>query len=166
MTGITLLFIALFSPPAQPSSMPTNSATMAEAGVVHRGAAFALTDRITMDALAKDAPNFAGKTVQVSGKVSAVCKKKGCWMTLAGDDATARARIRFKDYAFFVPLDADGHQAVVEGVVSVTTLSDAERKHLAEDAGKPVTDIPANELQLMATAVELRRPDAKAADGN
>lgn len=151
------LLAALLSPASQPAAAPT-AVKMADHAVLHRGAAFTLTekDRTTLDAVAAKAPEMAGKTVQVTGTVKSACAKKGCWMILAGD--TARARITFKDYGFFVPLDAAGADAIVEGAVEVKTLSDAERAHLAEDAGKKVDEIPQHELRLVATAVELKRP--------
>lgn len=152
------LIAALFNPAGGPASQPTAAVKMAETPVLHRGAKFTLTekDRMTLDAVAAKAPEMAGKTVQVSGTVKSACVKKGCWMVLAGEKA--RARITFKDYGFFVPLDAAGSAAVVEGAVEVKTLSEAERKHLAEDAGKTIADIPEHELRVVATAVELRRP--------
>ncbi len=155
------LIAALLSPASQPAA-PQAQVKMAETqGALHRGAAFTLTekDRTTLDAVAAKAPEMAGKTVQVSGTVKSACIKKGCWMVLAGD--TARARITFKDYGFFVPLDAAGSTAIVEGAVEVKTLSEAERKHLAEDAGKSVDTIPKHELRLVATGVELTRVATK-----
>ena len=37
------------------------------------------------------------------------------------------------------------------------TLSEAERKHLADDAGSTVDQIPGHELRLVATALEVRK---------
>jgi hypothetical protein len=145
-------------PAAAPATQPaTPKATAAAWTTLHRGAPFTMTDRITMDALMSDAKTYAGKTVRVDGVVSAVCVKKGCWMTLGGSDKTARARITFKNYGFFVPLDCAGSKTSVEGVVELKTLSAAERAHLAEDAGKSVDQVPENEIRLVATAVELNR---------
>lgn len=152
------LIAALFNPGAA-GTQPAKPAAAVDGPVIHRGAAFTLAekDRITLDAVADKAPEMAGKTVQVTGKVKSVCKKKGCWMILAGDKA--RARITFKDYGFFVPLDSDGRDAVIEGVVEVKTLDEAERKHLADDAGKTIDAIPKHELRLVASGVELRKVD-------
>lgn len=155
------LLAALLSPASQPAAAPQPDTKMAESGVMHRGAAFTLAekDRITLDAAAAKAPELAGKTVQVSGTVKSNCVKKGCWMVLAGD--TARARITFKDYGFFVPLDSAGSAAIVEGAIEVKTLSEAERKHLAEDAGKTIDAIPEHELRVVATGVQLTPVAAK-----
>lgn len=166
MTGLTLALVALLSPPtSQPvaaslpaASQPAKAAAVVKtaAGGEHRGAPFTVTEQITLDAIAKNPAAYEGKTVKVAGKVAAVCKKKGCWMTLAGASPTARARVVFKDYAFFVPLDCQDKLAVLEGKVEAKTLDEAERKHLAEDAGKPVSEIPKAELRLIATGVEIR----------
>ena len=159
MTCITLALIALLASP--PTDGKTAEAPAAKAQPAAKsatfGAALALKDRISMDALASKADALNGKTVQVSGTVSAVCRKKGCWMILAGEKAGSTARITFKNYGFFVPLDSAGSKAVVEGVVEVKTLSEADRKHLADDAGKSVDTIPKHELRLMADGCELTR---------
>ncbi|MGA1464178.1 MAG: hypothetical protein DA446_05805 [Bacteroidetes bacterium] len=47
------------------------------------------------------------------GEVTQVCQSKGCnlWLT----DGEQQVRIRFKDYAFFVPTNSAGKEAVVRG---------------------------------------------------
>lgn len=72
------------------------------------------TDTSVADILAAPA-SFADKTVRTTGKVVAVCKKAGCWMEI-GDD-TSRAHIKMGGHSFFVPRDADGHTAIVQGTV-------------------------------------------------
>ena len=72
--------------------------------------------------------------------IKSVCKKKGCWMNL---DLTEdkKAFVKFKDYAFFVPLNADGSKAIVSGYASVDVVSVEELKHYAKDAGKSLAEI-------------------------
>jgi|JI10StandDraft_1071094.scaffolds.fasta_scaffold31243_5 hypothetical protein len=152
MTEFFLLFALLQPAGSQPVAAPAS----ASEEVIHRGAAFTLAEQVTLDDIAKDPTAFAGKTVKVTGKIGSVCKKKGCWMTLNGQTNTAVARITFKDYGFFVPLDAEGKLATLEGVVEAKVLGEAERKHLAEDAKKPVEEIPSAELRVVASAVEIR----------
>ena len=96
--------------------------------------------------------------VKLSGTIDAACKVKGCWMTMALPNGE-EMRVRFKDYGFFVPTDAAGKTAIMEGVLSVETLSVEEARHLAEDAGmskkeaeKTITE-PKKELSLEATGV-------------
>ena len=85
----------------------------------------------------------AGDTVnaKMRGKIVDVCSKKGCWMTLdAGNDETIM--VRFKDYGFFMPLNAEG-EVVVNGLAFVTETPVDELRHYAEDAGKSKEEIEA-----------------------
>jgi Domain of unknown function (DUF4920) len=78
--------------------------------------------------------------VKFKTKVADVCKKKGCWMALElpGEES---AFVRFKDYGFFVPLNATGEDAVVSGKAFVTETSVEELKHYAKDGGKSAEEI-------------------------
>jgi hypothetical protein len=120
---------------------------------------------MTMAEAVKQVDTLQGQNVMVAGKVTTVCRKKGCWMTVdAGADAPA-IRVSFKDYGFFVPLDADGGEAVMEGVLSVKDIPEAMRRHYAEDAGKPAEEIAliqgdSKEVKFTASAVTLTRPAA------
>ncbi|RCW92170.1 DUF4920 domain-containing protein [Winogradskyella arenosi] len=84
-----------------------------------------------------------GDTVnaKMKGKILEVCSSKGCWMTLdlEGD---APVMVKFKDYGFFMPLNAEG-DVVVNGKAFVTETPVDELKHYAEDAGKSEEEIAA-----------------------
>ena len=107
----------------------------------------------------KDPDAWSGKTVKTEGTVSAVCQEKGCWMVLKSGEKSVR--VRFKDYAFFVPKDAAGATAVLEGVFTVKTVPEATAKHYAEETpgGKPA-EIKGDqkELSFLASGVELAKP--------
>lgn len=79
-------------------------------------------------------------TVQFQSNIKSVCKKKGCWMKmeLAGD---ANSFVKFKDYGFFVPLNADDSQAIVHGKAFVDVESVESLKHYAKDGGKSAAEI-------------------------
>lgn len=83
-----------------------------------------------------------GDTVNVTfkTKINDVCKKKGCWMALQLPDQK-EAFVKFKDYAFFVPLNADGQEAVVSGKAFVSERSVAQLRHYAKDGGKTEEEI-------------------------
>ncbi len=78
--------------------------------------------------------------VQFESTIKSVCKKKGCWMKLAlkGDESSF---VKFKDYAFFVPLNADNSDAIVSGKAFVDIESVEELRHYAKDAGKSAEEI-------------------------
>lgn len=79
-------------------------------------------------------------SVKFKTKVTDVCKKKGCWMALElpNEESTF---VRFKDYGFFVPLNATGEEAVVSGKAFVTETSVEELRHYAKDGGKSAEEI-------------------------
>jgi len=78
-------------------------------------------------------------TSKVQGKIIEVCSKKGCWMTLdMGDDNTVM--VKFKDYGFFMPLNAEG-EVIMNGKAYVSETSIDELRHYAEDAGKSAEEI-------------------------
>ncbi len=104
---------------------------------------------------------FAGKKVIVAADVRTACQKKGCWMELASEDASAPGcRVTFKNYGFFVPKDAAGARARVEGVVEVKKVEKAEVEHLESEGGKftKAADGSAREVRIVASGVELVRP--------
>jgi hypothetical protein len=73
--------------------------------------------------------------VQFESNIKSVCKKKGCWMKmdLAGDDTSF---VKFKDYGFFVPKNAQEKEVIVNGKAFVSVESVDVLKHYAKDAGK------------------------------
>jgi hypothetical protein len=82
--------------------------------------------------------------LKVTGKVSEVCQKKGCWMTLVSDQpGQPEMRVTFKDYAFFMPKDLSGKRVVVDGFAYVETTPVDVLRHYAEDAGKSKAEIAA-----------------------
>ncbi|MAW21792.1 MAG: DUF4920 domain-containing protein [Flavobacteriales bacterium] len=78
--------------------------------------------------------------VKVIGTISDVCQKKGCWMEVDLDEEN-QMLVRFLDYGFFMPLDAAGNTAIIEGIAKVDTLSIAWLKHQLEDAGASQDEI-------------------------
>jgi hypothetical protein len=83
-----------------------------------------------------------GDTINLkfTSTVNEVCKSKGCWMKLDLGKGK-ESMVRFKDYSFFVPLDADNKEAIVNGRAYVTKISVDQLKHYAKDGGKTDSDI-------------------------
>jgi Domain of unknown function (DUF4920) len=81
--------------------------------------------------------------MKLTGKVSEVCQKKGCWMTLVSEQGKPEMRVTFKDYAFFMPLDLAGKRVVVDGYAYVEMTPVDVLRHYAEDAGKSKEEIAA-----------------------
>lgn len=117
------------------------------------GEAFEQNDPVPVALLGQDASPYLGKTVQITGKVSAVCQKAGCWMELTDESASVRVRVISKDHSFFVPKDSTGKQAVAQGVLSSLEVPQEEAAHFAEESGQPVPTGPVHELRLEMTGV-------------
>jgi len=85
----------------------------------------------------------AGDTInaKMRGKIKEVCSKKGCWMTI-DIDGKDQIMVKFKDYGFFMPLNAEG-EVVMNGKAYVSETSVEELRHYAEDAGKSEEEIAA-----------------------
>lgn len=84
-----------------------------------------------------------GDTVptKMKAKIVEVCSSKGCWMKLDMDGEN-QVMVKFKDYGFFMPLDAEG-DVVVNGKAFITETPVDELRHYAEDAGKSKEEIEA-----------------------
>ena len=83
-----------------------------------------------------------GDTIAVAfeSTINEVCKKKGCWMDVSlGKDQ--KSFVKFKDYGFFVPLNADKSDAIIKGKAFIDEVSISELKHYAKDAGKSQEEI-------------------------
>ncbi len=92
---------------------------------------------------------------KIRAKINEVCSAKGCWMTLDMDGEN-EVMVKFKDYGFFMPLNAEG-EVVINGKAYVSETSVEELRHYAEDAGKSKEEI--------ATITEPKRTYSFEADG-
>lgn len=80
-------------------------------------------------------------TAKVSAKINEVCQMKGCWMKLdLGSDQDVM--VTFKDYGFFMPLNAEG-EVIINGKAFLKETSVDDLRHYAEDAGKSAEEIAA-----------------------
>jgi len=100
-----------------------------------------------------------GDTINVKFKsnIKGVCQKKGCWMTMELPGGK-ESFVKFKDYAFFVPLNAADQEAIVSGKAFVSETSVAQLRHYAKDGGKSEAEIakitePEFEYKFMADGV-------------
>ncbi len=84
----------------------------------------------------------AGDTLNVKfkSKINAVCQNKGCWMKVDLTDGK-ETFVKFKDYAFFMPMDSKEKEIIVNGKAFISEESVADQKHYAGDAGKSQAEI-------------------------
>ena len=99
--------------------------------------------------------------IKIEGQILSSCSKKGCWMKIKSDEDTIL--VRFKDYGFFVPKEGiAGGKTIINGKLSVDTLSVALQRHYAEDAGKSLEEInritePEVSITFLADGVLIRK---------
>lgn len=136
------------------AAIPTDS-------YLQRGTPISASKIVSLNSVIADPTKYAGKTILVEGVVVRSCKTEGCWAEVAQDKESKSVRVKMKDHSFFIPLQADGSWARVEGVMQVKTLSKAEVDHMINDDGAKFSDRNADgsvtELSFEATGIELKR---------
>lgn len=80
--------------------------------------------------------------VKVKGIIKDVCQKKGCWVTLQLQDSL-ETFVKFKDYGFFMPLNASGSTAILNGKAFIAKETVESLRHYAKDEGKSQSEIDA-----------------------
>lgn len=80
----------------------------------------------------------------LSGKIGQVCQAKGCWMMLIDGDQAVR--VKFGDHAFFLPKDIAG-KALVLGRFERKEMTEAQARHMAEDAGEDPQQIEGAQVE-------------------
>ena len=124
------------------------------------GAAINAEGALPMSALATALGTSDSAQVKLVGKTSAVCQARGCWLTLPTANGQ-QMRVRFRDYAFFVPQDLSGHEVVVSGWAHRSTIPKEELRHYARDAGQSEQEVAAitqdeQQLTFLADGVLVR----------
>ena len=97
--------------------------------------------------------------VTIKGKVTAVCPKKGCWVTLENTQ-NVEVFVKMKDYAFFLPQNIAGKTILLDAKVTKQETSVKELRHYAEDAGKSKEEIakitkPKVEIRVLANGIKV-----------
>jgi hypothetical protein len=147
VASIVWLLVAMAASAEAPSPLPAGS---------DYGAGLTLRETTAISDVVRAPEEFAGEPVLLHGRVSDVCQRKGCWLVLR--DGGEHLRVRFADYGFFVPADASGSEAYVEGHVKVEVLSEKSARHYAAESidGDPAAiSGPQREVGFTATGVRL-----------
>ncbi len=67
--------------------------------------------------------DYVGKTVRVDGVITAVCKKRGCWIQVSDPDTGKGVRIKVEDGVIVFPMESMGHKAVAQGTFEAIHLT-------------------------------------------
>ena len=163
-TGTWLLAVVLSSAgAATAAAQQTTQEELDTHGIIKRGAELGDSPVISVSEVVGRIEELAGEIVTVEGEVGDVCRMKGCWMGLVTPDVPTGVRVTFKDYGFFVPRDARGLLARMEGTFQASELSKEEADHLENEGAKLSRnpDGTVTELSFVASGVELRRTDLR-----
>jgi hypothetical protein len=114
------------APEAATAAPPAATASPAQGGVKQAtvsslrplaqkkfGTAITESSNTTLSSLVTEPARFSARTVRTEGVVSAVCQSMGCWMEIVDD--SGQAHIKMAGHSFFIPKEASGHHAVVQG---------------------------------------------------
>ncbi len=129
---------------------------------IKRGAMSGKAKKVKLANILATPEKYSGQNVLVEGVLVRSCKMEGCWFELAPAKDGKTIRIKMKDHAFFIPLNAAAQPLKVkaEGVFKVKILTKAEVDHLIEDGGK-FSNINADgtvtEVSFLAAGLELRK---------
>ena len=105
------------------------------------GAKTTVAGAVNIDDLSKKVTDKQETNVKVQGKVVEVCTQMGCWLKM--ETADGKIMVKMKDHSFFVPVDLNGKEIVVDGTAKMTVTPVSELKHYAEDAGKSKEEVTA-----------------------
>ena len=159
-------FIAISAPAAADNQTETKATTgevpeSTEPGeVIKRGNKIgSKSPVVTLENVIKNPEKYENKKIIIEGTVNNVCQKKGCWMEVQPEPDSVGVRVTFKDYGFFVPMDAAGYAVRCEGKVKVETLSKDDADHYEAEGAAIVRneDGTATEIGFVAYGVELRK---------
>ena len=125
---------------ADDTTTETSEETATNAGWY--GEEFEITEAISAAEVAGLMSDSTANEFVVKAEIEECCQKKGCWMKVATTEGKSM-RVSFKDYGFFVPLDAAGSSMTMKGVASYDTIDVDFLKHLAEDANATQEEIDA-----------------------
>lgn len=155
---LTILFVTACNNTPQPTT------------VTEEGQFFGVTitpdNAIAIDDLMAKMETQDTVNVKFEGVVESVCKKKGCWATIKSKTSDKELFVKFKDYAFFLPLDCEGQTVIMDGYAYKEITPVDELQHYAEDEGASEEKIaaitePKEELKFMASGVILRTDASK-----
>jgi hypothetical protein len=105
---------------------------------------------VSLADIARQPSRYADKPVATSGRVTAVCRERGCWLELA--DASGSAHVRIHGHSFSVPRTAPGHTARVQArvIASKGSADECEEEANARDGGTGLARV-----ELDATGVQI-----------
>jgi hypothetical protein len=161
-----LLLLLLVACQTDQSGLPDAAPTYETAGQ-----SIDLNGAVPIAAVLTDPDAYADRDVTVEGEATEVCTKMGCWAvmrTTLADGTPGHIRLNVpKDedgaYLWTMPTDLTGERIVASGYLDRSVLSEADARHLAEDAGQDPDAIEGDQYELHLTLSGVQYADRPAA---
>lgn len=122
------------------------------------GKPLTLQESVSVSEILRTPEVFKGKRVVVEGEISEVCQKKGCWINVRDPEGLGELRVKVEDDVIVFPKDAKGKRVKAEGIISVTVLTEEERRrrarHEAEEQGT-LKEFDASKIKGSVTSIQM-----------
>lgn len=92
-------------------------------------------------AVLSDTKTYEGKPIRVTGTVSKVCERKGCWLQISDAGQDLFVKFTCPVDGRLVPMEAVGKKAIVQGELAIKEVSEADARHIAEEGGKTPAEV-------------------------
>jgi len=130
MAALLLTSVVMAQPPQGP----------ADSGM-HFGEKVSKDGAFSVNELADKMGAKTSMEVKITGKVSEVCTKEGCWIRVG--TSNGNMMVKMKDHKFLVPVSLNGKEVVIAGMAEQKVTTVEQLRHYAEDAGKSKAEIEA-----------------------
>lgn len=153
---MTLFTLALLACGTTPSTRAVAAPPVAEASWTHYGAPFTVGASLPASTVLAAPQDHAAGAVRMTGQLSEVCQKAGCWAVVR-DDAGHAVRITMKDHAFGIAKDGAGKSCDVEGTLVKKAVDPATVEHYKSEGSTNAPEEGKAEVwELVATAVSVK----------
>ena len=109
---------------------------------VSYGDGVSLDEAVAIDVLLSNPNDYVGRKVRVDGVITAVCKKRGCWMQVTDADSGKGVRIKVEDGVIVFPYTSMGREVQAEGIFEAIKLTPEQieaRTEAAHNHGEGAT---------------------------
>ncbi|MBT3784982.1 DUF4920 domain-containing protein [bacterium] len=95
---------------------------------------------VSLSEILANPKKYMSKEVTISGPVTDVCPKAGCWLRLKGDKGAQSLRVKVKDGDIVFPLSSVGKRVTTRGMLKAIEFTPEKAaayfEHLAEEKGE------------------------------
>jgi hypothetical protein len=101
-----------------------------------------LDKALAIDVLLTNPNDYVGRKVRVDGVITAVCKKRGCWMQVTDPESGNGVRIKVEDGVIVFPYTSMGREVKAEGIFEAIKLTPEQieaRTEAAHNHGEGAT---------------------------